>query len=281
MILNDLQTSRVRQILKNSNIESKSIRKDLLDHLCCMVEELMEDGTGFDDALKSVLNQFPADDIKSVEYETLKILNMEKNFSKRISLLATIPFGLFGLYWIFSNSALNVPGVIENILLLSSIISMFALLCIGWINNYPVWSFPAIGFCVFFTLFFMNVSVPVISDEVLGLWAMTPLILTLLISQILKPGIEPVKCILKKIKEEPFLILFALYGISPFIVLMLSDEIHANWMIPVSIFVTAILSAGIFFFLSLENRVKRVISIILSGIVGVALTITASNIYWG
>ena len=281
MILNDLQTSRVRQILKNYNIESKSIRNDLLDHLCCMVEELMEVGTGFDDALNSVLNQFHADDIKSVEYETLKILNMEKKFSNRISLLTTIPFGLFGLYWIFSNSALNVPGVIENILFLSSIISMFALLCIGWINNYPAWSFPAIGFCVLFTLFFMNVSVPVISDEVLGLWAWIPLIITLIISQILYPGTGPLKCIYRKVKEEPFLILFALYGFSPFIVLMLSDEIHANWMIPVSIFITAILSAGVYLFLSCDKRVFRVLSFIVAGFISITVTIFAANIYWG
>ncbi len=281
MILNDAQTNKLRQILKSSNIESRFIRRDLLDHLCCMVEDEMDMGCSFEEALERVFVQFSARELKLTEINTLKILNMEKVFSKNVSMVATIPFGLFGLYWMFSNSALNVPVIIHNILLLSAIISMFVMLSIGWISSFPAWSFQAIGFSLLFSGFFMNVSIPDISDDILGFWAWLPLLLTLIVSQIIKPGTGPLIKLLKNAKEEPSLILFALYGFSPFIVLMLSDEIHANWMIPVSIFVTAILSAGVYLFLRCEKRVFRVLSIIVAGIISIAVTIFAANIYWG
>lgn len=280
MILNETQTNKLRQILKCSNIESRLVRKDLLDHLCCMVENEMEKGYSFEDAFERVSAMFSKQELKMTEINTLKILNMEKKFSKNVSMVATIPFGLFGLYWMFSNSGLNVPGVIQSILLLSAIISMFVTLSIGWINSFPAWSFQAIGFSLLFSGYFMNVSIPSISGDILGLWAWLPLLLTLIVSLIIKPGIAPLINLFKNVKEEPSLILFALYGFSPFIVLILSDEIHANWMIPISIFVTAVLSAGIYLFLTCNKRVFRVLSLIVAGVISITVTMFAANIYW-
>lgn len=280
MILNELQVNKIKGYLKNCNIENRLILGDFLDHLCCMIEQNMTEGATFDDSLKKAFSHLPGSEIKSIELFTLKLLNMETRFSYRISLPATIPFVLFGLFWMFSNSGFNVPGVIQNILLLSSVISMFALLTIGWIKDFPRWSFPAIGFCLLFSLFSMNVAIPSISDDILGFWAWVPLIITLMIAQIFKPGVEPIKNVIKKSREELFLIVYALYGFAPFILLMLSDEIHTNWMMPVAILSTLILSAGNSLFLSCERRVSRVLSVIISGVLAVVITLTASYLYW-
>jgi hypothetical protein len=280
MMLNELQIKEIKEYLKKCNIENRLIFGDFLDHLCCMIEQKMNEGATFDDSLKKAFAHLPGSEIKSIELFTLKLLNMETTFSSRISLQATIPFVLFGLFWTFSNSDLDVPGVIQNILFLSSVISMFALLTVGWIKNFPRWSFPAIGFCLLFSLFSMNVASPPISDDILGFWAWIPLIITLIISQIFKPGVEPVKNIFKKTKDEPFLILFSIYGFTPFLVLMLSDEIHTNWMIPVAILTTLVLSSGIYLFLSCEKRVYRILSVVISGILAVVITYIASYLYW-
>jgi hypothetical protein len=275
-MLNELQIKEIKEYLKKCNIENRLIFGDFLDHLCCMVEQKMNEGATFDDSLKKAFGHLQGSEIKSIELFTLKLLNMETTFSSRISLQATIPFVLFGLFWTFSNSDLDVPGVIQNILFLSSVISMFALLTIGWIKNFPRWSFPAIGFCLLFSLFSMNVATPPISDDILGFWAWIPLIITLIIAQIFKPGVEPIKNIIKKSGEEPFLILFAIYGFAPFILLMLTDEIRTNWMIPVAILSTLLLSAGNYLFLSCEKRVSRILSVIICGVLAVLITFTFS-----
>lgn len=280
MTLNKLQVKEVKRYLKKNKIESRLIFGDFLDHLCCMIEKKISEGASFEDSLKTAFSQFPGYEIKTIELYTLKLLNMETSFSSRTSLLATIPFGLFGLSLAFSNSGFNVPYFIQLFLFCTSVISMFALLCIGWINNFPRWSFPAIGFCLLFSMFLMMVAIPGLSDGVLGFWAWIPLLITLIICLIFKPSIEPIKKIIERIKEEPALILFALYGFAPFFVFIICDEMHSIWMIFIALISTLVLSSGLYLFLRRDKKRTRVLSMITSGLLAVILTYTASYIYW-
>ena len=280
MTLNKSQVKEVKRCLKKNRIESRLIFGDFLDHLCCMIEQKISEGASFEDSLQASLSQLPGYEMKMIETYTLKILNMETSFSSRTSLLATIPFGLFGLAWAFSNSGFNAPALIQMFLFIISVISMFVLLGIGWIKNFPRWSFPAIGFCLLFSMFFMMMIISGISDGVLGLWAWTPLIITLIISFIIKPSSEPIKKIIDRIKEEPALILFALYGFAPIFVWILSDEMYTIWMIFIALISTVILSSGIYLFLRSDRKRTRLISMIISGLLAVIITYTASTIYW-
>lgn len=280
MMLNKLQVKEVKRYLKKNKIESRLIFGDFLDHLCCMIEQKIEEGASFEDSLQASFSQLPGYEIKSIETYTLKLLNMETSFSSRTSLLATIPFGLFGLSWAFSNSGFNVPALIQMFLFILSVISMFVLLGIGWIKNFPRWSFPAIGFCLLFSVFFMMMVISDLSDDDLGLWALAPLIITLIISFIFKPSSEPIKKIIERIKEEPALILFALYGVTPLFVWILSDEVYTPWMIFIALISMFILSSGIYIFLRSDKKWTRVISMIISGLLAVIITYTASTIYW-
>ncbi|MBP1671024.1 MAG: hypothetical protein H6Q22_596 [Bacteroidetes bacterium] len=279
-MLNELQVKQVERYLRKNNIESRLIFGDFLDHLCCMIEQNMSEGASFEDSLQASFSQLPGYEIKTIETYTLKLLNMETSFSSRTSLLATIPFGLFGLAWALSNSGFNVPGLIQMILFITSVISMFVLLGIGWINNFPRWSFPAIGFCLLLSVFLMMVVISGLSDGVLGLWAWTPLLITLIISLSFKPSIEPIKKIIERIREEPALILFALYGITPIFVWILCDEMYSIWMIFIALITTIILSSGIYLFLRCDKKRTRVLSMIISGLLAVIITYTASTIYW-
>jgi len=279
-MLNELQVKQVKKYLRKNNIESRLIFGDFLDHICCMIEQKISEGASFEDSLQTSFSQLPGDEIKTIERDTLKLLNMETSFSSRTSLLATIPFGLFGLTWAFANSGISVPQLIHLFLFWSPMISMFVLLGIGWIKNFPRWSFPAIGFCLLFSMYLMMVSIPGISDDVLGMWAWIPLLITLIISFIFKPGIEPIKKIVERIKEEPTLILFALYGFSPLFLWIFCDEMYSRWMIFIALISSLILSSGIYLFLKSDKKRTRVLSIIFSGLLAVILTYTASHIYW-
>ena len=280
MMLNKLQVKEVKRYLIKNKIESRLILGDFLDHLCCMIGQKISEGASFEDSLQVSCSQLPGSEIKTIETYTLKLLNMETSFSSRTSLLATIPFGLFGLTWAFSNSGFNVPALIQMVLFIISVISMFVLLGIGWIKNFPRWSFPAIGFCLLFSIFFMMMVISNLSDGILGLWALTPLLITLIISLIFKPSIEPIKKIIERIKEEPALVLFALYGVAPFFVMIICDEMYSRWMMFIALISTIILSSGLYLFLRSDKKRTRVLSIIISGLLAVIFTYTASKIYW-
>lgn len=280
MMLSELQVKEVKRYLKKNKVESRLIFGDFLDHLCCMIEQNISEGASFEDSLKIAFSHLPGSEIKTIELFTLKLLNMETSFSSRTSLLATIPFGLFGLSWAFSSSVLNVSGLIQMFLLITSVISMFVLLGIGWIKNFPRWSFPAIGFCLLFSMFFMMMIISGRSDGIVGLWAWAPLLITLIISLSFKQSTEPIKKIIERIKDEPALILFALYGFTPFFLWMLCDEMYSRWMIIIALISTLILSSGIYLFLRSDKKRTRLLSMVISGLLAFILTYTASNTYW-
>ena len=204
---------------------------------------------------------------------------METSFSKRTSLLATIPFGIFGIAWAVSNSGLGISGNIQSSLLGVSVIAMFVLLGIGWSKNFPRWSFPAIGFCLLFTAFLVTVAIPAIKREPLGYWAVLPLVTTLVICLFFNPKLEPIKHLIQKTKEDLSLILFALYGFAPAFIWLFYDEMHAIWLIPVILLSTLILSFGLYTFLRSDKKKIRVISIIVSGFVALIIAIVVSFFY--
>lgn len=280
MILNESQVAHVAAYLKTSGIENRQVFSDLLDHLCCMIEKEMDCGLSFDDALRTVIRILPGVEMKSIELFTLKLIHMETTFSSRTALLATIPFVLFGLGWALMDSGLSVPYFIKSLLLLASILSMFVLFGIGWTYNFPRWSIPAIGFCILFSLFFTMVRIPAISEERLGVWALIPMLVTCIICIICRMSFGPVKQLIKKIKDEPALVLFALYGFAPLFVSLFMDEMHTWWNVPVVLTSTAVLVLGLYLFLRSGRRKVRLISILSSAVVAMLITYTASIVYW-
>ena len=280
MELNESQVYKVENYLHEIGIENRLTVDDFLDHICCMIEQRMNDGFSFEKSLDFAINELNYNKIKAIELFTLKLINMETSFSSRTSLLATIPFGLFGIFQAISNSGLGVPLFIVYFMLMASVLAMFTLLGIGWTKNFPRWSFPAIGFCLLSSVFFMMITIPSLKEDDLGYWALFPLFITLVVSLMFNPTVKPIQQFVKKIKEEPALLLFALYGFAPFFLFICFDEMHAAWLIPVILLSTLILSFGLYTFLRNDKKKWRVVSIILSGLIALTITIGTSYYYW-
>jgi hypothetical protein len=204
---------------------------------------------------------------------------METSFSKRTSLLATIPFGIFGIAWAVSNSGLGISGYIQSSLLGVSAIAMFVLLGIGWSKNFPRWSFPAVGFCLLFTAFLVMITIPALKREPLGYWAVLPLVTTLVVCLFFNPKLEPIKHLIQKTKEDLSLILFALYGFAPTFIWFFYDEMHSIWLVPVILLSTLILCFGLYSFLRSDKKKIRIISIIVSGLVAFVIAIVVSFLW--
>lgn len=279
MILNKIQTQKVKTYLHKSGIENQSVFNDLLDHICCSIEEQMDKGNTFNDSFTFALQQQPKIKLKEIERFTLKLLNMETSFSPKTSLLATIPFGMFGLAWIL-DMGINVPYSILSMIFLTSIILMYALLCIGWIKEFPRWSFPAIGFCLLFSIYFSYVTIPAIDSRPVGIWAWFPLLITLLVGLLFNHSLKPVRAIIGKIKDEPAMILLALYGFAPMFISFFTDEIHSLQMLPFCLICIAILCVGLYCFLICQKKWTRLLSLGLSGVLALMTIIISSTVYW-
>lgn len=72
------QVEVVRQVVESSGIEIGTLKDDLLDHLCCVIECEMNQGKLFDTSLNEAIRQLAPEGLKQIERETVFLLNSNK-----------------------------------------------------------------------------------------------------------------------------------------------------------------------------------------------------------
>ena len=119
--LSDNQIDTIHDLLLGRGITLDSLRFDLLDHVCCMVEEKKETGVNFQLALKDSIQQFGEDGLHKTQEATLSLLNSKSIIMKKISAVLGIISSVLacagGLFKI-----MHWPGA--NVLLLSGIVGI-------------------------------------------------------------------------------------------------------------------------------------------------------------
>ncbi len=85
MKLTTEQVEVVKRVIESSGIEIETLKDDLLDHLCCVIESEMKDGKSLDASLNDAIRQLAPDGLKEIERETVFLLNSNKIlFMKKI-----------------------------------------------------------------------------------------------------------------------------------------------------------------------------------------------------
>ena len=75
MKLSPDEVAIVRRQVDQSSISIDSLRDDVLDHLCCVVEIKIERGEIFDTALQEALRELAPDGLNEIQRETVFLLN--------------------------------------------------------------------------------------------------------------------------------------------------------------------------------------------------------------
>jgi len=194
--------------------------------------------------------------------------------SIKTSILATIPILLFGISWM--SECMDIDRTYQIVFFFCAIASMFLLLGIGWVKDFPKWSIYSIGFCLLISPMLMNISSPILNrSETFGLLGLLPLGLTLVISLSIHFSLQPLKQLLKQIKEEKSTILFIIYGILPLILWMEFDEIYQVSAIPYIITLTILTALGVIIYLTSTKKYVKTLSLILGIVITNALAIIA------
>lgn len=202
---------------------------------------------------------------------------MKKTNSIKTSIFAIIPILLFGISWLVTY--LNVNEIIKTTLFISSIASMFILFGIGWVKDFPGWTIHSIGFCLFVSILFMNISSPYLNrSETWGLLALLPFALTLIISLLIHLSLQPLKQLLKQIKEDKSIIIFMVYGILPLLLWIEFDEIYNAMVIPYVVVLTALTALSVTIYLISSKKTVRTLSVILGFLITNAIAITATTL---
>lgn len=265
MKISDEQLLKLRLELDKCGLDYHLLYDDILDHLCCMIENEMLYGLNFDDALKISFEKLPKPQITEIQSMTLKVLKMERYFSLKESAIYSIQFVSLGLLGLILNHSVKLPYFVSNFVLWGNIFAMFILLGIGWVKEFPRWSIPSIGFCILLSLYLTNLSIPSLTGKsVLGSWGILPIILTLFVSVLIKPSVKPLNKLFNRIKDEYSLILFIFYGFMPIFILFLFDETYHPLKAFLIIIPLIILVLGGFFYFFAKQKFIRALTLILS-----------------
>ncbi len=86
--LNEHQLFSIEKILEEKGLNDGSLKEELLDHICCQVEQAMGEGLLFNQALKRSLDTFQEDEIKDLQQHFSNISNQKKSIMMKVSLIA-------------------------------------------------------------------------------------------------------------------------------------------------------------------------------------------------
>lgn len=89
MELSDNQILHIENELRQSGIDYQPLREELLDHLCCAIEEKMTSGNNFETAFHETLQSFGQQGLIQVQQHTIDLLTKKTNFMKKMILLTT------------------------------------------------------------------------------------------------------------------------------------------------------------------------------------------------
>lgn len=113
MKLSTEQVDSIRKDVDQGGIQIESLKEDVLDHFCCVVEVKMERGKLFEGAVREAILELAPNGLEELQYETVFFLNSTKIiFMKKVMYaIGLISAMAFVSGWAFG--ILHLPGTTE------------------------------------------------------------------------------------------------------------------------------------------------------------------------
>jgi hypothetical protein len=95
--LSSEQIENIKGIIDHGGITMQSLKDDVLDHLCCVIEIKISRGKSFDEAVSESVHELAPNGLEEIQHETVFLLNSNKIILMKkvmyfIGLLATMAF---------------------------------------------------------------------------------------------------------------------------------------------------------------------------------------------
>jgi len=125
--LNDKQIDFILDDIKRNGVEMEDLQSNLLDHICCIVEQELEENGDFEHYYSSAIKKFYKKDFREIEEETISLLTFKNYYiMKKIMLISgivSVTFMCLGILFKF----LHLPGAGIMIVLGIGLISLLFL----------------------------------------------------------------------------------------------------------------------------------------------------------
>ena len=128
-MLNDFQIGLIEKDIQSSGVYMKDLVYDMLDHICCSVEEKMQEGEVFDKAYEKTKSEFCHTGYEEIQAETKFLLTINSNKMKTLKNV----LGITAFVLLLTGNFFKIqhwPGggmlvVLGSLLIIGILISMF------------------------------------------------------------------------------------------------------------------------------------------------------------
>lgn len=126
-MINEAQRNTIKELLVLQGLTFKPLQEEMLDHMCCDVEEKMANGASFEEALQTTLSDIPNDHFITIQKHTMDTINKRFTLSKWLSysaigfLLCSLIFKILHLQ--FTDALLLLSFVLIAVSLLTNSVS--------------------------------------------------------------------------------------------------------------------------------------------------------------
>ena len=116
-LLSDDQIEFVRRDILKRGIQNEALQQDLLDHICCVVENELADTGDFETFYKQRIKHFYVKELKEIEEETNALLNFKHFYRLRKIMLVSGGTATIFLVIALLLKFLYLPGVAISMVL--------------------------------------------------------------------------------------------------------------------------------------------------------------------
>lgn len=125
--INDKQINYILSDIRARGVEMEDLQNNLLDHICCIIEQNLEENGDFEDFYKKTIPTFYKDDLWEIEEETLQLLTFKHYYTMKKIMLNSGIFSAAALVIGLILKFLHLPGASIMLVLGVGVASLFFL----------------------------------------------------------------------------------------------------------------------------------------------------------
>ena len=110
------ELGRIQQYVVQNGLTIPEVQDDVIDHLCCLVEEKAAEGMDFETAFQLAQQLIPQDDIQQIQEDTIYYLTIKNHLTMIKALFITAYVSavllLLGIFFSVFGHELQLPGIV-------------------------------------------------------------------------------------------------------------------------------------------------------------------------
>lgn len=159
---------------------------------------------------------------------------------------------------------------------------------LGWIKNFPRWSYPYLGSMLLFSLYMMNVATPgfrifnyTFGSNDLWRWrAWIPFLVMTGVALLVTRALKPLRELFRHVAGDWTLLTFGMLGCMPLLIRIGFDEMDRLYSLPFMVVLTLLMCGTALAYLRSARHWRQVVALLIGILLMMSILVIAPTIYW-